>query len=242
MKMFSLSRRTSLKLLRDWDDLPDFMRTEEVRPYYDNLKKHEKELYLKRAFDLVAASILLILFAPVMLVVAVWIKLDSPGPVFFRQTRITQYGKEFSIFKFRTMVNNADKMGSAVTIGGDSRITNVGNIIRKYRIDEFPQLFNVLSGDMSFVGTRPEVPKYVNAYSDEMCATLLLPAGITSEASIQYKDEERILDGVNNVDRIYIDYVIPEKMNWNYKAINNFSLWNEGIIMLRTVLAVLDKE
>lgn len=231
-----------MKLLRDWDDLPDFMRTEEVRPYYDNLKKHEKELYLKRAFDLVAASILLILFAPVMLVVAVWIKLDSPGPVFFRQTRITQYGKEFSIFKFRTMVNNADKMGSAVTIGGDSRITNVGNIIRKYRIDEFPQLFNVLSGDMSFVGTRPEVPKYVNAYSDEMCATLLLPAGITSEASIQYKDEERILDGVNNVDRIYIDYVIPEKMNWNYKAINNFSLWNEGIIMLRTVLAVLDKE
>ena len=182
-----------MKPLRDWDDLPDFMRTEEVRPYYDNLKKHEKELYLKRAFDVVAASILLVILAPIMLVVAVWIKLDSPGPVFFRQTRITQYGKEFRIFKFRTMVNNADKMGSAVTVGNDSRITKVGTIIRNYRIDEFPQLFNVLSGDMSFVGARPEVRKYVEAYTNEMFATLLLPAGITNEASIRFKDEGLIL-------------------------------------------------
>ena len=228
-----------MKPLRDWDDLPDFMRTEEVRPYYDILKKHEKELYLKRAFDVFAASILLVLLAPVMLVVAVWIKLDSPGPVFFRQTRITQYGKEFRIFKFRTMVNNADKMGSAVTVGGDARITRVGTVIRKYRIDELPQLFNVLAGDMSFVGTRPEVPKYVVAYTDEMYASLMLPAGITSKASIRYKDEERILNCVDNIDNIYVKTVLPGKMEWNLLAIKRFNLWNELLTMIQTVLAVI---
>ena len=228
-----------MKPLRDWDDLPDFMRTKEVRPYYDNLKKHEKELYLKRAFDVVAASILLVFLAPIMLVVAVWIKLDSPGPVFFRQTRITQYGKEFRIFKFRTMVNNADKMGSAVTIGGDSRITEVGTIIRKYRIDEFPQLFNVLTGDMSFVGTRPEVPKYVSAYKDEMYATLLLPAGITSKTSIEYKDEDAMLESSEDVDVVYVNNVLPDKMYWNLKGISNFNAFSELIIMIQTAFAVI---
>ena len=228
-----------MKPLRAWDDLPDFMRTKEVRPYYDNLKKHEKELYLKRAFDVVAASILLVFLAPIMLVVAVWIKLDSPGPVFFRQTRITQYGKEFRIFKFRTMVNNADKMGSAVTIGGDSRITEVGTIIRKYRIDEFPQLFNVLTGDMSFVGTRPEVPKYVSAYKDEMYATLLLPAGITSKTSIEYKDEDAMLESSEDVDVVYVNNVLPDKMYWNLKGISNFNAFSELIIMIQTAFAVI---
>lgn len=228
-----------MKPLRDWDDLPDFMRTKEVRPYYDILKKHEKELYLKRVFDVVAASILLVLLAPVMLVVAVWIKLDSPGPVFFRQTRITQYGKEFRIFKFRTMVNNADKMGSAVTVGNDSRITKVGAIIRDYRIDEFPQLFNVLSGDMSFVGTRPEVKKYVEAYSEVMYSTLLLPAGITSVTSIEFKNENAFLENSDNVDNSYIDVILPQKMYWNLKALNEFSLFSEIVIMFRTIIAVL---
>ena len=228
-----------MKPLRDWDDLPDFMRTKEVRPYYNILKKHEKELYLKRAFDVVAASILLVFLAPIMLVVAVWIKLDSPGPVFFRQTRITQYGKEFRIFKFRTMVNNADKMGSAVTIGGDSRITEVGTIIRKYRIDEFPQLFNVLTGDMSFVGTRPEVPKYVSAYKDEMYATLLLPAGITSKTSIEYKDEDAMLESSEDVDVVYVNNVLPDKMYWNLKGISNFNAFSELIIMIQTAFAVI---
>lgn len=231
-----------MKPLRDWDDLPDFMRTEEVRPYYDNLKKHEKELYLKRAFDLVAASILLILLAPVMLIVAVWIKLDSPGPVFFRQTRITQYGKEFQIFKFRTMVNNADKVGSAVTIARDARITHVGGVIRKYRIDEFPQLLNVLSGDMSFVGTRPETMEFVSHYNNEYYATLLLPAGITSEASIRYKDEAVLLDTAADVKRIYIENVLPEKMKYNLLSIKKFSFVGEIVIMFRTVIAVLVKE
>lgn len=228
-----------MKPLRDWDDLPDFMQTEEVRPYYDYLKKHEKELYLKRAFDVVAASILLVLLAPVMLVVAVWIKLDSPGPVFFRQTRITQYGKEFRIFKFRTMVNNADKIGSAVTVGNDSRITKVGTIIRKYRIDEFPQLLNVLLGDMSFVGTRPEVPKYVSEYSDEMYATLLLPAGITSKTSIEYKDEDDLLETSDDVDTVYVNNILPEKMYWNLKGISEFNAISELIIMIQTAFAVI---
>ena len=216
------------------------MRTEAVRPYYDNLKNHEWELVLKCVFDVVAAALLLVLLAPVMVVVSVWIKLDSPGPVFFRQTRVTQYGKEFRIYKFRTMVDHADEMGSAVTIGGDSRITRVGAVIRKYRIDEFPQLFNVLAGDMSFVGTRPEVTKYIAAYTDEMYATLLLPAGITSEASIQYKDEEQVLDGVNDIDCVYIELVLPGKMYWNLIAIEQFSIWHELLIMIRTVFAVLN--
>lgn len=228
-----------MKPLRDWDDLPDFMRTKEVRPYYNILKKHEKELYLKRAFDVVAASILLVLLAPIMLVVAVWIKLDSPGPVFFRQTRITQYGKEFRIFKFRTMVNNADKMGSAVTVGNDSRITKVGAIIRNYRIDEFPQLFNVLSGDMSFVGARPEVRKYVEAYTNAMFATLLLPAGITNEASIRFKDEGLILAESEDSDKTYIMEILPDKMMICLESLSSFSSLSEFKVLFKTIIAVI---
>lgn len=227
-----------MKLLRDWDDLPDFMRTEEVRPYYDVLKKHEKELYLKRAFDLVAASFLLIILAPIMLIVAIWIKLDSPGPVLFRQTRITQYGKEFIIYKFRTMVNNADKMGAAVTIGDDSRITKVGAIIRKYRIDEFPQLINIFLGDMSFVGTRPETKSFVDCYIPVYYATFLLAAGVTSEASIRYKDESDLLIGIKDVDSYYLESILPKKMEWNLKSIENFSLINDFHLIIRTVLAI----
>lgn len=228
-----------MKPLKEWDELPDFMRTEAVRPYYDILKKHEKELVLKRAFDIVAALILLVILAPVMIVLAVWIKLDSPGPVFFRQVRVTQYGKEFRIFKFRTMVNNADKLGSAVTVGNDARITKVGVIIRKYRLDEFPQLFNVLAGDMSFVGTRPEVPKYVKVYTDEMYATLLLPAGITNKTSIEFKNEDNLLLKTLNIDEVYINEILSKKMRWNLKEITEFSLFSEWMIMIRTILAVI---
>lgn len=229
-----------MKPLRDWSDLPEFMQTEAIRPYYDNLKKHEKELVLKRAFDVVAACILLIVLAPVMVAVGVWIKLDSPGPVFFRQTRVTQYGKEFRIFKFRTMVNNAEKLGAQVTVGDDARITKVGSIIRKYRIDEFPQLFNVLAGDMSFVGTRPEVPKYVKAYTDEMFATLLLPAGITSEATITFKDENMKLTSKDDVEREYITQILPMKMECCLREIKAFSLCKEGILLIKTVKSVLE--
>lgn len=231
-----------MKPLRDWDDLPDFMRTKEVRPYYDILKKHEKELYLKRAFDVVAALILIVLLAPIMLVVAILIKLDSPGPVFFRQTRITQYGKEFRIYKFRTMVKNAESIGTQVTTSNDVRITKIGSFIRKYRVDEFPQLFNVLNGDMSFVGTRPETIKYVNKYSPEYYATMLLPAGITSETSIRYKSEDTLLLGSDDIDKVYTERILKDKMLINLDSLIHFSLWNEILTLFRTVIAVLGKD
>lgn len=176
-------------MLKKWEDLPDFMKNDEVRPYYDSLKKKQISLILKRMMDLVGGIILLILLAIPMLIIAVWIKLDSEGSVFYRQERITTYGKHFKIHKFRTMVSNADKIGSAVTVGNDSRITKVGAKLRGCRLDELPQVLDLISGNMSFVGTRPEAVKYVKKYKPEYMATLLLPAGITSEASIRYKDE-----------------------------------------------------
>lgn len=229
-------------ILKPWENLPPEMRTDAVRPYYDALAKRRGSLVAKRLFDIVVSAILLLVLCPVFLVLAIAIKLDSPGPVFFRQVRVTQYGKTFRIFKFRTMVNNADKMGSQVTVGNDSRITRVGKFIRDCRLDEIGQLLNVLEGTMTFVGTRPEVQKYVDAYTPEMWATLLLPAGITSEASILYKDESRILEGCDDVDAAYIHKVLPGKMRYNLYAIEHFSFWFEIRTMFRTVFAVLGKD
>lgn len=229
-------------LLKEWENLPESLRCDEVRPYYDILKKKQASLIIKRIFDLVAASVLLILFAIPMLVIAIMIKLDSPGPVFYRQERVTQYGRKFQIHKFRTMVANADKIGSTVTVGNDSRITRVGAKIRDYRIDELPQLIDVLVGNMSFVGTRPEAVKYVRKYTKEMRATLLLPAGITSEASIRYKDEAELLDVADNVDRVYVEEVLPRKMKYNLRCIKKFGFFWEIATMFRTVFAVLGKE
>ena len=225
--------------LRRWNELPGVMRTREVRKYYNIIKKRQMSLKIKRLFDIVVASIMLMFLAVPMLVIAVCIKLDSRGPVFFRQERITQYGRKFRIFKFRTMVNDADKKGSLVTVGGDSRITRVGAVIRKYRLDEIPQLINVLCGDMSFVGTRPEVEKYVMAYTPAMMATLLMPAGITSEASIRYKDEDRLLEAADDVDYTYIHKVLPGKMRYNLKYLKRFSLINDIRLCIETVLAVI---
>lgn len=225
--------------LKAWESLPQYMQNDAVREYYDILEKRTSSLAVKRLFDIVVSAILLIVVSPVLLILAIWIKLDSQGPVFFRQARITQYGRVFRIFKFRTMVNNADKIGSQVTVGNDSRITKVGAKIRKFRLDELPQLINVLLGDMSFVGTRPEVKKYVDAYTDEMYATLLLPAGITSEASIRYKDEDELLAGAENVDKVYVEQVLPGKMKHNLEAVKKFSFVGEIITMFRTVIAVL---
>ena len=226
-------------ILRKWDDLPEFMKCDEVKVYYDILSRKKVSLALKRIFDIVVGVILLILLAVPMLVIAVMIKLDSKGPVFYRQERVTRYGKKFRIHKFRTMVNNADKIGSTVTVDGDSRITRVGEKIRDYRLDELPQVFDVLNGDMSFVGTRPEATKYVEKYSNEMFATLLLPAGITSEASIHYKDEAELLKSVVDVDTIYIDKILPRKMEYNLEEIRKFSFLRELKTMLRTVRAVI---
>lgn len=226
-------------ILRSWDKLPKYMRNDKVKPYYELLKKRKCSLIMKRIFDIVMSLLLLMILSPVFLVVSIWIKLDSKGPVFFRQVRVTTYGKQFRIFKFRTMCENAEKKGSLVTVGNDSRITKVGEKIRHCRLDEIPQLLNVLAGDMTFVGTRPEVVKYVNAYSDEMYATLLLPAGITSVASIQYKDEDEILSKAKDPDDAYIHEVLPDKMKYNLASIENFSFLNEIKIMANTLKAVI---
>ena len=225
--------------LRNWDDLPRFMQCEEVREYYDILAKKKLSLKLKRAFDVVAGVCVLIVTAIPMLIIAIKVAIESPGGVFYRQERITTYGKKFRIHKFRTMVANADKIGSTVTVSGDSRITPTGAFLRKYRLDELPQVFDVLSGNMSFVGTRPEATKYVKKYTKEMRATLLLRAGITSEASIHYKDEAELLDAADDVDKVYVEQVLPAKMKYNLESIRKFSFWSEIVTMIRTVLAVI---
>ena len=228
-------------MMRSWENIPEELKTKECRKYYDILRKKRISLIFKRLFDVFVALILLIILSPVFLVLAIAIKIDSKGPVFYRQVRVTQYGKQFRIHKFRSMVNDADK-GSQITVGNDSRITRVGSFIRKCRLDEICQLIDVLEGNMTFVGTRPEVPKYVEQYSAEMMATLLLPAGITSEASIYYKDEARLLDGVEDTDGIYVEKILPEKMRYNLKSIKKFGFWRDIKIMFMTVFAVLGKE
>ena len=229
-------------MLRKWEDLPAFMQTPEVRPYWEILDKKRGQLALKRAFDVTAGVILLALLCPPMAVIAVMIKKDSDGPVFYRQERVTAYGRNFRIHKFRTMVSNADKIGTAVTVGNDSRITKVGAKLRGHRLDELPQVIDVIKGDMSFVGTRPEAIKYVEQYKPEYNATLLMPAGITSEASIRYKDEDKLLNAAEDVDRVYVEEVLPGKMKWNLESIKQFSFTADILTMFRTVAAVLGKD
>ena len=228
-------------MLKKWNDLPDFMKNEEVKPYYEILKKKKISLVLKRCMDLFGGLILLVVLAIPMAVIAVLIKVDSEGPVFYRQERITTYGKHFQIHKFRTMVSNADKIGSAVTVGNDNRITRVGAKLRGCRLDELPQLINIWKGEMTFVGTRPEVPKFVKEYTDEMYATLLLPAGVTSMASICYKDEERMLQGVwgEEADRVYVEKILPEKMKWNFIELKKTSIIRDVQVLFKTVAAVI---
>ena len=223
----------------EWEKLPKYMQVPEVRPYYDVLNKKRFQLKLKRTFDFTVALIMLIVLAIPMIAIAVWIKLDSEGPVLYRQERVTTYGRKFKIHKFRTMVSNADKIGTAVTVGNDSRITKVGSKLRHLRLDELPQLIDVLNGDMSFVGTRPEAVKYVKKYKPEFRATLLMPAGITSEASIRYKDEDKLLDSADDVDKVYVEQVLPGKMKWNLESLRRFRFLREILTMVRTVFAVI---
>lgn len=229
-------------MLKRWEQLPAFLQTEAVRPYYEQLNKKRFSLLLKRLFDIVASAVLLVLLLPVFAVLSVAIKLDSPGPVFYRQERVTRYGEKFRIFKFRTMVTDADKKGAQVTVSGDSRITRVGKLIRRCRLDELSQLIDILRGKMTFVGTRPEVTKYVEAYTPEMLATLLLPAGVTSLASIVYKDEDRLLAGAEDIDRVYIEKILPQKMRYNLHSIREFSLLRDLKLLFMTVFAVLGKD
>lgn len=228
-------------ILRKWENLPDNMKNDSVKKYYDLLYKKRLSLVAKRIFDIVVAIVSLIILSPVFIILSIAIKLDSKGPVMFRQVRVTQYEKKFKIFKFRTMVNNADKIGTQVTTKNDTRVTNIGKFLRKCRLDEIPQLFNIILGDMSFVGTRPEVVKYVERYSDEMLSTLLLPAGVTSEASIQFKDEEYLLANAENADETYIKEILPKKMKYNLRSIVRFSILNEIKTMFRTFWVVIKK-
>ncbi len=223
-----------------WDKLPADMQTEEVREYYDVLRKKRFSLFWKRIFDIFVSAIMLIILSPLFLILAIAIKTDSKGPVFYRQERVTQYGKPFRIFKFRSMVQNADK-GSQVTVDHDSRVTKVGKFIRKFRLDEICQLIDIFRGTMTFVGTRPEVPKYVNEYTPEMKATLLLPAGVTSLASIYYKDEAELLSGAEDTDKTYVEKILPAKMYYNLKEIKNYGFWRDIKTMFMTVFAVLGK-
>ena len=228
-------------VLKDWDELPPELRCDELRPYYDILRRHRGGLTAKRGFDIAASALLLAALSPVLLAVSAAVAADSRGGVFFLQERVTAYARHFKIIKFRTMVPDAESLGSQLTTSGDMRVTRVGRFLIKSRLDELPQLVNILVGDMSFVGTRPEVPRYVARYTNEMLATLLLPAGVTSEASIRYKDEYKLLTGAENVDDAYVQKVLPGKMYYNLKAIEDFSILNELRTMLRTVLAVCGK-
>lgn len=229
-------------MLKKWEALPEFMKNDEVRVYYEILQKKKISMFLKRVMDLCGGVLLLLVLALPMGIIAVMIKMDSEGPIFYRQERVTTYGKHFKIHKFRTMVSNADKIGSAVTVGNDSRITKVGAKLRGCRLDELPQILDLINGNMSFVGTRPEAVKYVEKYKPEYMATLLLPAGITSEASIRYKDEATLLDIADDVDRVYIEEVLPGKMRYNLDSIRRFSFFGDIATMFRTVFAVLGKE
>ena len=229
-------------VLRQWDDLPEFMQVPEVRAYWEALDRKRTELVCKRVFDVTVSGILLLFLVVPMAAIAGLIRLDSPGPVFYRQERVTAYGRKFRIHKFRTMVDDADRMGSEVTVKDDSRITQIGKKIRRYRFDEIPQLINILIGDMSFVGTRPEAVKYVKTYKKEYYATLLMPAGITSEASIRYKDEDQLLSSVYNADQVYIEDIIPSKMIWNLESIRKYSFYRDVFTMFRTIAAVFGKK
>lgn len=229
-------------ILKKWEQIPNSIKNNETYKYYQKLEKRKFSLLLKRIFDIFFSVLLLIVFSPILLILAILIKIDSKGPVFYRQERVTKYDKTFKIFKFRTMVQNADKIGTLVTVGNDSRITRIGKLIRKCRLDEIPQLINILTGDMTFVGTRPEVRKYVDNYTDEMKATLLMPAGVTSLASIEYKDEDEIIEKYTKegktVDDVYINIVLPEKMKYNLEYIETFNVFSDIKISIDTVLSV----
>ena len=230
-------------ILKKWENIPDNIKNEKTKEYYDILNSKKITLFLKRLFDIIFSTILLIVLSPILIILAIAIKIDSKGPIFYRQERITQYGKIFKIFKFRTMIFNADKIGALVTTKNDSRITRVGNIIRKCRLDEIPQLINILVGDMTFVGTRPEVKKYVERYTDEMKATLLMPAGVTSIASIKYKNEDEIIgkyiEQDKDIDDIYVNRVLPEKMKYNVDYVKKFTIFQDILICVQTVNEVL---
>lgn len=221
-----------------FDKLPQRFQCDEVREYYDILCKKKFSIILKRITDIFMALVMLIFLIIPIIIISIAVKCTSKGPVFYKQVRVTAYGRHFKILKFRTMVVGADKIGSLVTTDGDRRITKMGKFLRKYRLDELPQIFHVVSGKMSVVGTRPEVPKYVDSYKKEYLATLLMPAGITSLASIMYKDEEKLLSDKDDVDTVYVEQILPDKMEYNLKYLRNFGFRSDIKLMFKTVKEV----
>lgn len=226
-------------MLLPFEELPQEFKNDAVKKYYDILKNKKRSIIIKRTFDIIVSVILLIILLIPIIVIALLVKCTSKGPVLYKQVRVTTYNRRFEIYKFRTMVENADKIGTLVTSLGDPRITKIGSFLRKYRLDELPQILNVLKGDMSFVGTRPEVPKYVEKYTPVMYATLLMPAGITSLASIKFKNEDRMLESSTNIDEDYISIILPKKMHYNILYIKSFGFRNDLYLMLKTVKEVL---
>ncbi|WP_370541416.1 sugar transferase [Bulleidia sp. zg-1006] len=225
--------------MKKWDNLPVEFQKEEIKPYYEYLCQKQFSLILKRLFDILFSLVLLVLLSPLFLILSIWIKLDSKGPILFRQERVTQYGRIFRIHKFRTMVSDADKGNVQVTTLYDSRITKVGSKLRGLRLDEIPQLIDIFLGDMSFVGTRPEVARYVKQYETEMLATLLLPAGVTSEASITYKDEDTLLANSTDVNETYVKQILPKKMKYNLQYLKEFHVLKDLQLVLKTIVAVI---
>ena len=203
------------------------------------LEKRKLQLALKRAMDVVISGCALAVIWPVLLLIAVAIKIDDPGPVFYRQVRVGKNGKEFRIYKFRTMVVDADKKGLAITVGRDNRITRVGAFLRKTKLDELAQLINVFTGEMSFVGPRPEVPKYVNLYTPYQRQVLLVRPGITDYASIAYRNENDMLEGAEDPERMYIDVIMPDKIELNMKYLHEISPVADVKLILSTVIAVI---
>lgn len=226
-------------MLLEWNDIPDFLKIEEVKKYYDVLSHKKIDLLLKRIIDIFFSLLLLILLSPILIIISIIVKATSEGPVFYKQERVTSYGRIFKIIKFRSMVVNADKIGTLVTVKGDKRLTKIGRFLRKTRLDETPQLINILMGQMSFVGTRPEVKCYVQSYSKEMLATLLMPAGVTSLACIKFKDEEKLLNSAKDADTVYINQILPLKMKYNLEYIKKFNVFYDIKLMIQTVLEVI---
>ena len=228
-------------LLKRWDKIPEHMKNDSVKKYYDLLEKKRYSLYMKRVFDVIVSILIMILLLPILLIIALAIKLDTKGPILFHQIRVTQYEKTFRIIKFRTMVDKHLPTENKVTMKNDTRITAVGKILRHYRLDELPQLINVIKGEMTLVGTRPEVLKYVSQYSDEMLATLLLPAGVTSETSLDFKDEEDLLTDSEHVDEDYIEKILPLKMAENLESLKEYSFWRDVKVFFKSFFIVFLK-
>ena len=192
--------------------------------------------FIKRAFDIVMSSIGIIILLPVFIIVSIAIYIGSPGDILFLQKRVGRYGKEFNIYKFRTMISDAEKLGKQITVGNDNRITKVGAVLRKFKIDELPQLFNVFKGDMSLVGPRPEVPKYVSLYTEEQKKVLSIRPGITDMASLRYRDENDILGKVDNPEEYYINVIMQDKLSLNLEYIEKSNLIFDISLILKTII------